>query len=146
MKFDHIGVVVADIEEGRELLSAMFAIKRWTTVFDDPGIDVYVQFGIGSDGPCYELIAPRSDKSPISVALRTGKGILNHVAYLVPDVAKAADFLRETGCLPVSEAQPAVAYEGKNVQFLLSPLRFIVELIEAPDHRHHFQTMVSSRH
>lgn len=138
MQFDHIGVVVEEIAEGRSFLESAFGITRWTEVFDDPGIGVYVQFGMGSNGPCYELIAPREEKSPISVALRTGKAILNHVAYLVPDLDAAAEKLCNEGAMPVSEAQPAVAYEQQRVQFFLSPLRFIVELIEAPEHLHKF--------
>lgn len=138
MNFDHIGIVVADIAEGERLLGAMFGIENWTAVIEDPGIGVYVQFGIGQDGPCYELIAPLRADSPISVALRTGKGILNHVAYLVFDLARAAEELRDLDCMPVADAHPAVAYDGKLVQFFLSPLRFIVELIEAPGHRHSF--------
>ena len=138
MKFDHVGVVVADIAEGRHMLQTLFGIRNWTEIFEDPGIGVFVQFGIGSDGPCYELIAPRGNASPVSVALKTGKGILNHVAYLVADLEAASEALREAGCLPVAEAQPAVAYNGHTVQFFLSPLRFIVELIEAPEHQHSF--------
>jgi methylmalonyl-CoA/ethylmalonyl-CoA epimerase len=140
MKFDHIGVVVADIGEGRQMLHALFGIQNWTEMFEDPVIGVFVQFGIGSDGPCYELIAPRGEKSPVSVALRTGKGILNHVAYLVSDLESAGKGLREAGWMPVAEAQPAVAYNGRTVQFFMSPLRFIVELIESPEHQHSFAT------
>lgn len=136
MNFDHVGIVVADIADGQQLLTAMFGIQRWTEVFEDPGIGVYVQFGIGSDGPCYELIAPLGEESPISVALKTGKGILNHVAYLVADLKSAASGLVEAGCLPVGREQPAVAYNGHLVQFFRSPAKFIVELIEAPGHQH----------
>jgi methylmalonyl-CoA/ethylmalonyl-CoA epimerase len=136
MKFDHVGVVVANIEEGQRLFTAMFGIRRWTRIIDDPGVGVCVQFGIGPDGPCYELIAPLGDDSPIYVALKTGKGILNHMAYLVPDLEPAANELMEAGCLPVGKAQPAVAYDGHLIQFFRSPMKFIVELIEAPDHQH----------
>jgi methylmalonyl-CoA/ethylmalonyl-CoA epimerase len=138
VEFDHVGIVVPDIEEGRQLLSEMFGIEKWTEVIEDHGIGVYVQFGIGRDGPCYELVSPLHAISPVSSALRTGKGTLNHVAYLVADLSSAAERLRELECLPVTEAQPAVAYDGNIVQFFLSPLRFIVELIEAPDHQHRF--------
>lgn len=138
MKFDHIGVVVADIAEGQQLLNAMFGIQRWTKVIEDTGIGVYVQFGIGPDGPCYELISPLSAKSPVSVALKTQKGILNHVAYLVPNLHSAASTLLDAGCMLVSEPQPAVAYDGHLVQFLLNPMMFIVELIEAPEHQHSY--------
>lgn len=136
MKFDHVGIVVAEIAEGRRLLSQMFEIRKWSAVFEDSGMGVYVQFGIGLDGPCYELISPRGADSPVSVALRTGKGILNHVAYFVSDLESAGKTLQEAGCLRITERQPAIAYGGKPVQFFRSPLRFIVELIEAPEHQH----------
>lgn len=138
LEFDHIGVAVSDIAEGRELVAAMLQVNRWTEVFKDPGIGVYVQFGIGATGPCFELIAPLDESSPISGALKSGRGILNHVAYLVKDLRQSSEALRDLGCFPVSEPQPAVAYGGRNVHFLQSPLRFLIELIEAPDHRHSF--------
>lgn len=138
MKFDHVGVVVNDIVEGRRLLKAMFGIDHWTRVFEDRGIDVCVQFGIGADGPCYELIAPLGKQSPVSGALKGGANILNHVAYLVADLGPAADELRKLGCFPVADAVPAAAYGGKRVQFFRTSLRFTVELIEAPTHQHDF--------
>jgi methylmalonyl-CoA/ethylmalonyl-CoA epimerase len=141
VKFDHIGVVVADMSEGRRLLSAMFRIEGWTEVFDDAEIGVYVQFGIGTDGPCYELIAPRSEDSPVSRTLKAMKNILNHVAYLVDDLDSTAGELRARGCVPVADPQPAAAYDGNRVQFFMSPLRFMIEIIEAPEHRHSFHAI-----
>jgi methylmalonyl-CoA/ethylmalonyl-CoA epimerase len=40
MQFDHIGLVVSDMAEGREFLEGMFGVDRWTEVFEDPGIGV----------------------------------------------------------------------------------------------------------
>ena len=34
--------------------------------------------------------------------------------------------------------KPAIAYGGRRIQFFVTPMRFIVELIEAPYHRHEF--------
>lgn len=138
MKFDHIGIAVDDMDEGRQVLAAQFDLTRWTEVFEDPVIGVSVQFGIGEEGPCYELVAPLSAESPVSTALKSGKNILNHVAYLVEDIESAADSLQEMGCLPVVKAKPAVAFNGSLVQFFQSPLRFLIELIEAPRHSHNF--------
>jgi methylmalonyl-CoA/ethylmalonyl-CoA epimerase len=138
MKFDHIGIVVNDLAEGRRHLHAIFGIERWTEVFEDRGIGVLVQFGVGVDGPCYELIAPLGDGAPVSGALRSGKAILNHVAYLVEDLELAADALQDEACVPVIGAKPAVAYHGRRVQFFQSPLRFLIEIIEASGHQHQF--------
>lgn len=135
MRFDHIGVAAPDLAEARRFLSSTLRITRWTEEFIDPGIGVIVQFGRAEDssGPWYELIAPYGDHSPISGAIKSGKNILNHVAYFVEDIEIAAACLREERCFPVSEAQPAVAYRGRNVQFFMSPLMFMIELIEGPD-------------
>jgi methylmalonyl-CoA/ethylmalonyl-CoA epimerase len=143
MKFDHIGVVVRRLDIGRLHLTALFDIKSWTREFDDTTNGVSVQFGRDPSGICYETIAPLGASSPISEALRTGARILNHVAYLVPDLHAAGERLKSARCLPAGEPRPAVAYGGRPIQFFVSPLRIIIELIEAPDHAHVLAPLIS---
>ena len=135
MRFDHIGVVVATLEDGRNHLGGLFGIVEWTVEFSDPIIQVRVQFGRDSSGLCYETVAPFGENSPILRTLRKADRILNHVAYLVPHLASAAERLHERRCMQTSEAMPAVAYGGASVQFFMTPLGFLLELIEAPAHR-----------
>ena len=136
MKFDHIGIVVESLTIGREHLGSLFAITSWTQEFTDPVNLVHVQFGIDESGVCYESIAPFGPKSPILETLRTGNRILNHVAYLVPDLAAASARLVASRCVPVGEPKPAVAYGGSKIQFFVSKIRIIIELIEAFEHTH----------
>ena len=137
--FDHLGLIVPELATGRDFLSSTLGIEHWTSAVDDPGIQVSVQFGSsGSDGLVYELVAPFGESSPIANALKTGKHILNHVAYRTADLEKAAERLREQGCYPAGAPMPAVAYSGNLVQFFLTPLRFIIELIEKREHTHVF--------
>ena len=138
LELDHLGLIVPELEAGRAFLQAL-GVSRWTRVIEDPVLRVCVQFGSASGGGLnYELIAPLGEVSPIANALRTGKHILNHLAYLTNDLQTAADRLREAGCYPAGEPKPAVAYGGSLVQFWMSPLRFVIELIEKPGHRHMF--------
>jgi methylmalonyl-CoA/ethylmalonyl-CoA epimerase len=139
LQFDHIGLVVKDMAEGREFLGSVLGIDRWTVVFEDPGIGVYVQFGRAADGPCYELISPLGEQSPVAGALKGGKNILNHVAYLTSDLDAEGERLRDKGCGSAGPAKPAVAYGGRRVQFWISPLRFMIELVEAPGHEHVYE-------
>ena len=139
LTFDHIGLVVGDMAEGREFLEGMFGIDRWTQVFEDTGIGVYVQFGRTGDGPCYELISPLGEGSPVMTALKRGVNILNHVAYLTADLDIDAGRLAARGSLMAGPAKPAVAYGGARVQFWITPKRFMVELIEAPGHEHVYE-------
>ncbi|QNI38377.1 VOC family protein [Edaphobacter sp. 4G125] len=141
MQFDHIGLVVSDMAEGREFLESMFGLDRWTEVFEDPGIGVYVQFGRTEEGPCYELIAPFGEASPVATALKRGVNILNHVAYLTANLDKDAKRLEGQGSIMAGPPKPAVAYEGARVQFWITPQRFMVELIEAPGHQHSYRKL-----
>ncbi len=143
LRFDHLGVVVPDIAAGRAFLERALGVTHWTALIEDPALGVTVQFGTSatagnSHGPAYELIAPLGDASPIATALRAGKNILNHLAYLTADIALSEAQLRAEGCHATGPAQAAIAYGGRPVQFFVSPLRFIIELIESPDHQHSF--------
>jgi methylmalonyl-CoA/ethylmalonyl-CoA epimerase len=139
LQFDHIGLVVSDMADGRAFLEEMFGLDRWTKVFEDPGIGVYVQFGRTEEGPCYELISPLGEASPVATALKRGINILNHVAYLSRDLDTDAQRLQELGSMMAGPAKPAVAYGGARVQFWITPQRFMVELIEAPGHEHAYE-------
>jgi methylmalonyl-CoA/ethylmalonyl-CoA epimerase len=138
MKFDHLGLVVPDLKAGRERLSGLFEIRDWTREFEDPVNNVYVQFGRDASGMCYELVAPLGSDSPVAGALKNQRAILNHVAYLVSDLPAGAERLSDQGCMPIGTAKPAIAYGGRSIQFFATPLHFIVELIEAPDHAHRY--------
>lgn len=132
MQFDHIGVFVRDLVHGREQLAALLPIERWTEPVDDPLIKVRIQFGIDVSGIRYELVAPLGEGNPVDGALAAGTNLLNHVAYSVADIDAELRRLRRLRCIPTGPPRPAVAFDGRRVVFLLTPLGFIMELIEAP--------------
>ena len=138
MRFDHIGVTAAGLAEGRDLLGAAIGVQTWTEAFRDEINDVWVQFGHCGSGVCYELIAPLSERSPIRRVLSKKVNVLNHVAYLVDDIATHAVRLTGLGFAPVAAARPAIAYGGRPIQFFVSRSRLMIELIEAPDHQHRY--------
>ena len=139
LELDHLGLIVSDLITGRDFLTTTLGITRWTPITDDPILHVSVQFGTDPGGQLtYELIAPFGDASPIANALRTGKHILNHLAYLTPDLEACGNRLSATGCISTGDPLPALAYQGRRIQFWMSPLRFVIELIEKPGHRHNF--------
>ncbi len=138
MIFDHIGIVVAELSAGRPVLCAALGVCAWTREFADPVNDVHVQFGRDPAGLCYELIAPFSERSPVRRALRTGNNITNHVAYRVADLAAERDRLIALEFGPIADARPAIAYGGALIQFFMSPIFSLVELIEAPEHAHSY--------
>jgi len=139
LELDHLGLIVPDLTTGRTFLETALGITQWTPITDDPTLGVSVQFGATPGHQLtYELIAPFGETSPIANALRTGKHILNHLAYLTPDLEASGERLRSAGCHPTGASLPALAYEGRHIQFWMSPLRFVIELIEKPGHCHNF--------
>lgn len=138
MLLDHIGIVVADLADGKEHFSEALGIRRWTNIFEDTVNNVWAQFGEDQSGTCFELLAPLNAASPISSALTKRAAILNHVAFLVTSIESETDRLCNLGCLPLGESKPAIVYGGRRIQFLMSPLQFIIELIEAPGHQHQY--------
>jgi methylmalonyl-CoA/ethylmalonyl-CoA epimerase len=130
MIFDHIGLFVREIEAGRRQLAALLPILHWTDVVDDAQMNIQVQFGYDGTGICYELVAPLGEPNPVARALDDGKNILNHVAYRCPDFESACAALRREGAVPLGRPQRAAAFDGARVAFYLTPLRFIVELVE----------------
>lgn len=141
--FDHIGVVVKSIDKGRAHFSGALSVDEWTDPLVDPVNGVRLQFGRDRSGTVYELLSPIDTDSPVQGALAGRKNLLNHVAYRVPDLVGAAAHLREARCLPTADAKPAIAFGGAAIQFFVTPIDTIIELIEAPDFRHDFRRLAS---
>jgi methylmalonyl-CoA/ethylmalonyl-CoA epimerase len=130
--FDHIGLFVADLDRGRRRLGALLPIADLSEPIEDPGLKVRIQFATDTSGVRYELVAPFGEGDPVSGVLASGQAILNHVAYRVADLDAALARLRAEGALPLGPPSPAVAFGGRRVVFLLTRLRFILELVEGP--------------
>lgn len=136
MIFDHLGLVVNDLATGRDKLSRLLPIDEWSEEIADPGIGVWVQFGRDLSGFRYELVAPLARPSPVCEALKSGKNILNHLAYRVAELDRGASHLRAEGAIPLGPAKSAVAFAGARVMFFLTSLGFVVELVEGLEHAH----------
>ena len=137
MKFDHIGITTHTLAAGRTLLAAV-GIEIWTEAFEDHVNDVWVQFGKDDMGVCFELVAPLSKQSPVLSVLSKKINVINHIAYLVDNIAAQAVVLGIAGFVEVSTAKPAIAYANQKIQFFVSSSRMLVELIEAPHHQHNY--------
>lgn len=140
--FDHIGVVVADLAKGRAHFVAMLGVSFWTEPLTDPTNGVHLTFGRDPTGVVYELLAPINATSPVYSAMRARTNILNHTAYRVPDLEAAAAHLRDARCAPTGHPSPAIAFGGARIQFFVTPIASIIEIIEAPLFEHAFQLEV----
>ena len=132
MQFDHIGLVVPDLASGEAYCREVLGLTRFSVAVEDPLQKVWVQFVHDEGGLCYELVAPATEDSPVTQVLKTRRNVINHLAYRVACLAESAARLRDQRHLPLGPSQPAFAFGGAHVQFFLSPLGHIVELIEEP--------------
>lgn len=130
MQFDHIGIFVSGLANGRSYLEALLHVTHWTEPVDDPIQKVSVQFGTDQSGTRYELVAPCGENNPVEPLLLQSKNILNHVAYLVDDLDADIARLQGERCILVGGPSPAKAFDNRRIAFLYTPLRFVIELIE----------------
>ena len=81
-------------------------------------------------GNCYELVAPFGKNSPVNNIIKSKKNILNHLAYITSNFNKDLQSLTKKGLFAITMPAKAIAFNNAKIVFLLSPLGFIVELIE----------------
>ena len=134
MKFDHIGIVVKSIEESRTIFESDLPGFSSSRIYVDKEIDVKIQFIEYPNSNKIELIEPLSKASPIkSVLEKKNSTNIHHLAYSCKDIKKTCNSFRDKGYGFLTNFYYAEAFNGARVIFLLSPLNFIVELIEDND-------------
>jgi methylmalonyl-CoA/ethylmalonyl-CoA epimerase len=134
MKFDHIGIVVESIKRSRAIFERDLPGFSSSKIYIDKEIDVKIQFIEYHNSNKIELIEPLSASSPIrSVLEKKNSSNIHHLAYSCRDIEETCNIYRDKGYGFLTKFYCAEAFEGARVIFLLSPLNFIVELIEDND-------------
>lgn len=125
--FHHIGVACPAIDPSIALWE-----RRGYQVeggqFEDREQGIRGQFMTGC-GPRVELVAPLPDSRILDPWLSSGSPIY-HFAYLVGDLSQAIDTWRYSGAVTVRRPMPAVAFDGRDVTFLLVKDGWLIELID----------------
>jgi methylmalonyl-CoA/ethylmalonyl-CoA epimerase len=133
-KLRHVGVAVPSLGPATETLSTLFGYRVISGPFDDPIQKVTVNFLTQSDKDIaeIELIAPLTEDSPIKSVLAKGGGSAYHLCFETSDIEKALVHATNNGCIIVSPAVPAVAFNGRKIAWIYTPSRQLFELVEAP--------------
>jgi catechol 2,3-dioxygenase-like lactoylglutathione lyase family enzyme len=131
MIFDHIGIIVKNIDKAVEILVDDHNLKRCGNKVVETEIDVILQFLVDDKGLRYEIIEPSNSSSPLNKVLESkNTNKIHHIAYLVEDIDQKCDHFREKGYGFLTKYFAAKVFNGARVIFLMSPLGFILELIE----------------
>ena len=130
LKLHHIGIVVKQLDESRTLYDFLGYQQR-TPVIHDPIQTAYVQFFKLAEADHYiELVAPDGPDSLLAAAAAK-KLPLNHLCFATPDIRYTCNTLEANAWRLISEATPAVAFDGRKVAWLINPpTRLLVELVE----------------
>jgi methylmalonyl-CoA/ethylmalonyl-CoA epimerase len=133
-KLRHVGVAVPSLGPATETLSALFGYRVISGPFDDPIQKVTVNFLTQSDKDIaeIELIAPLTEDSPIKSVLAKGGGSAYHLCFETSDIEQALVHATNNGCIIVSPAVPAVAFNGRKIAWIYTRSRQLFELVEAP--------------
>jgi methylmalonyl-CoA/ethylmalonyl-CoA epimerase len=127
MNFHHIGVACKDIN--KELDSVKFlGYQLAGDFFSDPIQGVRGCF-LNGPGPTLELLEDLPGSSTIKPWI--DKGIkMYHLAFEATDLNSSIDSFKRNGALLVSVPKPSVAFDGREICFLMLKTRQLIELIE----------------
>jgi methylmalonyl-CoA/ethylmalonyl-CoA epimerase len=132
-KLRHVGVAVPSLGPATDALSTLFGYRVVSGPFDDPIQKVSVNFLTQSDNDVaeIELIAPLSADSPITSMIAKNGGGAYHLCFETTDIEQALVHAKNNGCIIVSPAVPAVAFNGRKIAWIYTRSRQLFELVEA---------------
>ena len=136
MKFDHVGLVVADIDGYcRSFLTPALGVPPVSTIFTDPLQRSKVAFAVTDNGVRIELIEPLGEDSPVAEILKRKRGGLHHLCFAAEKFEEDMARLIRHGCLIISPPKPAVAFNNRRVVFFFTPTFEVIELVEEETRR-----------
>jgi methylmalonyl-CoA/ethylmalonyl-CoA epimerase len=128
--FHHVGIAVRDVTSASESMQKLFGYRVSSGPFDDPVQRVSVCFLTrGGNDTVLELVAPLGSDSPITRTLEKGGGTY-HICYEVTDINAAVEHMKAEGGLLLSDPVPAVAFKMRQIAWLMTPARLLVELVQ----------------
>lgn len=131
MRLHHVGFVVADIATAMPGFLRSMAATWDSQIFTDPNQKVKVAFLTTRPGDALvELVEPDGADSPVLRFLNEKGGGLHHACYEVGNLEQELSDFRSRGSLIVKRPKPAVAFQGRRIAWLLTPEKFLIELLE----------------
>ena len=128
-RIDHIGIAVADLQQGLELFRDLFGLEYLGTEVVE---EMKVRVGILKIGEIrIELLEATSEESPIAKFLAKGRRGVHHIAYTVDDVNQALMTCESQGIKPIDK-KARLGAEGAKIAFLhpQSTLGVLTELTD----------------
>lgn len=129
LKFHHIGVACHSIQQER-LSWEMLGYQQEGNEFQDRIQGVTGLFMIGQGGPRVELLEPLAGAKTLEPFLKNGIKMY-HQAYETKRIEETIQLLKIRRAIILSDVKPAIAFQNRQVAFLMLKNRLIIELIES---------------
>jgi methylmalonyl-CoA/ethylmalonyl-CoA epimerase len=126
----HVGFVVPDIASAVARFGASVGATWDGLIFHDPLQKVKVTFltTSPSDGQI-ELVEPAAPDAPVVAMLKKGGG-LHHLCYDVPNLPGHLRYVRKHGGMLLKAPVPAVAFEGRQIAWVLTREKLLLEFLQ----------------
>jgi methylmalonyl-CoA/ethylmalonyl-CoA epimerase len=130
LRTHHVGVLVKDVPKALKSYTNDLGYEVRSALFHDPIQTAFVQFlALPGDSVLLELVAPDGPESRLTNGLKKGGGI-NHICYAVPAIEEAILHFGDHGFMSIHPPQPAVAFNGRRIAWLMNRDHLLVELVE----------------
>lgn len=131
MKFDHVGVVVSNIDQYfHNFLRPVCKVNCLGETFIDYNQQSKVAFAVTDNQVRIELIEPLNGLGPVAEIVKQKRGGLHHICFLADEFEKDMKNFQENGCLMISPPKSAVAFDNRRVVFFFTPSLEVIELVE----------------
>lgn len=133
----HIGFVVPSIADSVERFISGLRLRWDGKVFHDPLQAVRVTFLEHNwpDAPLIELVEPVSRESHLTAFLKRGGG-LHHLCYEVDSLHIRLEDALSSGAILLRAPAPAVAFGGREIAWVCTPDRLLVEYLQRASPAH----------
>lgn len=132
MVIDHIGVAVADLQEGIRQWRDMFGYRQISPVVTNTRQKVRVVFLEKPNSILVKLVEPSTADSPLAAFARKGGG-LHHLCFRCQDLNDAIPPLKEAGARFLVPPEPGEAFCGHRIAFFLTPGNLNIELVDTEE-------------
>lgn len=131
LTFDHLGYAVGNIKEYLDsFLIPLFQPIEVGETFEDPAQLARIVLVKMRGGIQIELIEPTSVSSPVNRIVSQRRGGLYHLCYRTKSLRSAIERFKDKSCMLISGPTSAIAFEGRDVAFLLTPQGDVLELLQ----------------
>lgn len=128
-KLHHIGYVVSSIAEGLQRWESALSARSVSARYADHIQKATVLFLELPDGVKLELVEPLTSDSPVNGFLSKGGG-LHHLCFEVGSLTQQIQHMRKQHAVLVRRPQPAVAFGGRRIAWMMTRDRMLVEYLE----------------